>query len=193
MRALIVLVIALLVAGAAPATLAESTKSQPAKPAADAPFLTGLADAAAFEKAQAERMRLAREALDRLLAVKGPRTVDNTLTLYDEILRHLEPAGNQAYLMSQVHPDAAMREVGDKLVQQMSAFETELSLNRGVYDALAAVDAKGADADTRFYLERTLRDFRLAGVDKDEATRAKVRKLQDELVLIGQEFDRNIR
>src|SRR5204862_396717 len=35
--------------------------------------------------------------------------------------------------------------------------------------------------------------FRLAGVDKDSATREKIKALRDELVLIGQEFARNIR
>jgi thimet oligopeptidase len=52
---------------------------------------------------------------------------------------------------------------------------------------------KGADAETRFYTEKALRDFRLAGVDKDEATRNRIRALREELVLIGQEFSRNIR
>ena len=50
-----------------------------------------------------------------------------------------------------------------------------------------------ADAATRHYVERTLRDFRRAGVDRDEATRARVRELCEELVAIGQEFARNIR
>jgi thimet oligopeptidase len=40
--------------------------------------------------------------------------------------------------------------------------------------------------------ERALRDFRRSGVDRDEATRARLRALQEELVAIGQEFDRNI-
>jgi thimet oligopeptidase len=38
-----------------------------------------------------------------------------------------------------------------------------------------------------------LRDFRRAGVDKDAAVRARVRELNEELVRIGQEFQRNIR
>ena len=42
-------------------------------------------------------------------------------------------------------------------------------------------------------MKRDLREFRRAGVDRDEDTRKKVRALNDELVTIGQEFDRNIR
>src|SRR6266545_2767685 len=55
------------------------------------------------------------------------------------------------------------------------------------------MDLSGADAETHYYMEKTLRDFRLSGVDKDEATRTKIRALRDSLVLISQEFERNIR
>jgi thimet oligopeptidase len=77
--------------------------------------------------------------------------------------------------------------------QEVAAYYTELSLNRKVYDALAALDVSKADGPTRFYVKRTLRDFRLSGVDKDDATRAKIKKVSDEVVAVGQEFGRNIR
>lgn len=67
------------------------------------------------------------------------------------------------------------------------------SLNRAVYDALSSLDVSKADAETRYYVQKTLRDFRLAGVDKDQATRTRIKALRDELVIIGQDFSRNIR
>lgn len=159
----------------------------------DAPFWMTKPDAATFTKVQDARLAKAQAALDRLLAVKGKRTVENTLTVYDEILLYLDAAGQQAGLMAEVHPDKEFRASAEKISQKVSAFSTDLSLNRAVYDALMAVDVSRADAETRYYMERTLRDFRLAGVDKDEATRKKIKALQEELVLIGQEFSRNIR
>ena len=159
----------------------------------DLPFWTGKPDATTFEKAMDERLANAQLFLNRMLAVKGKRTIENTLTLYDEILIQLDAAGDQAGLMAIVHPDKSLREAADKVTQKVSSFGTALSLNRGVYDALSALDMKSADAATRYYVERTLRDFRLSGVDKDEATRARITALRDELVLIGQEFDKNIR
>jgi thimet oligopeptidase len=41
-------------------------------------------------------------------------------------------------------------------------------------------------------MERTLLDFRRAGIDRDEATRAKVKALNEELVKLGQQFSKNI-
>jgi HAD superfamily phosphoserine phosphatase-like hydrolase len=56
-------------------------------------------------------------------------------------------------------------------------------LNRAVYDAIAAVDLAAADADTKRLVERTLRDYRRAGVDKDDATRARLKEINHHLLL----------
>jgi thimet oligopeptidase len=163
------------------------------KKSEDAPFWTGTPDAATFEKNMNERLSRAQTALDQMLAVKGKRTIENTLRPYDEIQIHLDAAGSQAGLMEVVHPDKAVREAAERVTQKVSSFGTALSLNRAVYDALSALDVSKADAVTRYYVERTLREFKLAGVDKDGATRARITALRDELVLIGQDFDKNIR
>jgi thimet oligopeptidase len=164
-----------------------------ARKADDAPFWTGMPDAATFTKMQEERLAKAQQLLDQILAFKGKRTIANTLKPYDEVLIYLDAAGSQSGLIQEVHPDEGVRNAAEKESQKVQAFYTDLSLNRAVYDALASLDLKGADAETRFYVEKTLRDFRLAGVDKDEATRKRIKALRDELVLIGQEFARNIR
>src|SRR4051812_18144579 len=161
--------------------------------ATTAPFWTGMQDAAAFERAMDARLAHARTVLDALVAAKGARTLQNTLRPYDDILLELDAVGSQAQLVQSVHPVEGMRQTAEKVSQKAGAFATELSLNRGVYDALVAVDAGKADAETQYYLKKTLRDFRLAGVDKDEATRKRIKELRDELVVIGQDFDRNIR
>jgi thimet oligopeptidase len=164
-----------------------------ARKADDAPFWTGKPDAATFTRIQDERLAKAQQTLDRMLAVKGKRTIENTLRLFDEVQIYLDAAGQQAGLIQEVHPDEAVRDAAEKVSQKVQSFITDLSLNRAVYDALKAMDLKGADAETRYYVEKTLRDFRLAGVDKDDATRKRIKELRDELVLIGQEFSRNIR
>ncbi|HYM81201.1 MAG TPA: M3 family metallopeptidase [Candidatus Limnocylindria bacterium] len=168
----------------------------PPAPAAqpdDAPFWTGHPNAATFRKVNEGRITQAKQAVTKMLAVKGKRTIENTLVPYDEASLHLDMAGSQASLIENVHPDSGLRTMAEEVSQKVSAYATELSLDRGVYDALAAVDLGSADEETRFYVQRELRDFRLAGVDKDEATRKKIKKLRDELVKIGQEWDRNIR
>jgi thimet oligopeptidase len=166
--------------------------STAASPDDNQPFWTGTPDAAGFDRGVRRRLDHARSTLAGLLAAEGRRTVANTLRPYDAIMRDLDRAGGEAGLIQVVHPDSAMRGVAETAKRDVEALATEISLDRGLYDALRAVDTAGLDSETRFYLSRTLRDFRLAGVDRDEATRARVRALRDELVQIGQQFSRNI-
>lgn len=166
---------------------------RPARVSADTPFWAGKPDGAAFAQQQQQRLAVARQAIDRMVAVRGPRTIENTLRPYDEAHLFLDAAGFQSDLLQEVHPDSALRAAAEKASQEVAAFRTELSLNRGVYDALATLDVSKADPETRYYVQKTLRDFRLAGVDRDEVTRQQIQALNDELVRVGQEFGRNIR
>ncbi len=159
----------------------------------DKPFLTGISSAEDLSRRLEAYLAEADAAKKTMLTVQGKRTVENTLRPYDKILIALDAAGAQANLMENVHPDGAIRSAAEQLSQKVSAFGSELSLNRQVYDALAAVDLSSADEKTKYFAAKTLRDFRLAGVDKDEQTRDKIAALRKELVEIGQEFARNIR
>ncbi len=162
-------------------------------PTADAPFWSGQPDARAFEAQQRRRLERAEAALARLKAVTGTRTVDNTLRPYDDALIEAEAVSSQASLIENVHPDGALREAGETLSREAARFFTVLSLDREVYDALSALDVSGEDAVTRHYVARTLRDFRLSGVDRDPETRAEIRRLNEALVEISQAFSRNMR
>jgi Zn-dependent oligopeptidase len=159
----------------------------------DAPFWTGMADAPSFARAMEARLAHARQRLAGLLAVDGARTIANTLRPHDDMLLELDAAVSQAGLIQVVHPDAAVRGVAEEISRKASALAADVALDPRVYEALAALDGASADAETRYYLERTLRDFRLAGVDRDDQTRQRIKALRGDLVRIGQAFDRNIR
>ena len=158
-----------------------------------APFWTGQPDAAGFEQLQRTRLDRARAALDRLRAVSGPRTVENTLAPFDDAGFYIDLVASQSSLIENVHPDPELRATAERTSQQAAALATELSLDHRSYEALTSLDVSGADLETRHYVTRMLRDFRLAGVDRDAATRARVAKLREELVEVGQAFSRNIR
>jgi thimet oligopeptidase len=115
------------------------------------------------------------------------------LRAFDTAFAALADAAARASLARNVHPDPAMRDAAESAEREVDALSTELSLDRGLYDALRSVDPSGDDAATRYLVEKSLRDFRRAGVDKDEPTRVRVRALREELVRIGQEFGRNIK
>jgi len=133
-----------------------------------------------------------RARVSELVGVKGERTVENTLRLFDRAQWHLRMAGSQSGVMFMVHPEAGVRDVAQELSQVISAEGTALSLNRDVYDALVAVNVSGEDAATKYYMDRALLGYRLSGVDKDEATRERVRALADKMTELSMSFSRTV-
>jgi thimet oligopeptidase len=149
-------------------------------------------DVAAFEKIETDRLAAGQRAIDTLLAAEGPRTFENTLVPFDEAIRQNNSAGYFAGLMEQVHPDAGFRDHATAMLTKASAAQTAIALNHDVYNALAALDLSKTDAATKYYVQRQLLEFRLAGVDKDDATRARLKKLNDQATEEQSMFDRNI-
>jgi thimet oligopeptidase len=149
-------------------------------------------DVAGFEKIIADRLAAAQTSIDQVTAVKGARTIDNTLVPFDEAVRQINSSIYLAGLIQQVHPDAKFRDSATNMVSKASAAQTALALNRDVYQALFGLDISKQDAATQYYVKRTLLEFRLAGVDKDDATRTLLKKLNDDLTNQQSEFDRNI-
>jgi thimet oligopeptidase len=149
-------------------------------------------DPAALEAWVNQRLSAEKADLDKLLAVTGPRTVENTLRLFDDAQNELSIAGNNAYLLYSLADAAPLRDKGQAMTAKISAANTELSLNQGVYKALAAIPLPQDDPATRHYLERALLEYRLSGVDKDDATRAKIRALQDKITDLSLKFGRNV-
>ncbi|MFQ5908679.1 MAG: M3 family metallopeptidase [Thermoplasmata archaeon] len=135
----------------------------------------------------------AQAGLDALLAETGDRTVANTLVPFNDLLLRASEVSQQGDILFNVHPEEAMRETGDQVHQEAQRFLTELSLNRPLFDAFAALDVEGEDEGTRYAVFKILRDFRRSGVDRNEETRTKIQALRDEIIAIGQEFDGNIR
>lgn len=156
------------------------------------PFTQGVTDAASLEASLNARLLRARALLDSMLAVTGPRTVANTLTPYDEIAGELHTAASHARVMAALHPDESVRQAGERLNRAVSSLASEISLRSDVHDALVAIDRSRLDEKTRYYLERELKEFRLAGVDKPPAVRARVQELNVELTAAMDLFARNI-
>ena len=56
-----------------------------------------------------------------------------------------------------------------------------------------ALDPAGLDPTAARLLDKTLEEFRRAGVDQDDATRARLAEISERITAIDQEFSRNIR
>jgi thimet oligopeptidase len=149
--------------------------------------------AAGLTAACKDAIARARVGLDALKAMPAPRDTVTALGWYDDANAVINDLDFQSELARQASPDADMRKAGEECDREIQAFATAIYQDRAVYDALSGLDLAGQDGSTVWWMKRDLREFRRNGVDRDDATREKVRALNDEVVAIGQEFERNIR
>ena len=152
----------------------------------------GAASAEALAGWVSARLAAHQSALAALLAVEGPRTPENSLRLYDQALEHLSLAGAQAGVLNSVAADKAVRDQAQAQAQRVAMAGSALSLNREIYEALAAISLEGANPATKHYVERTLLGYRLSGVDKDQPTRDHLQALHEKATGLSLEFSRNI-
>ena len=125
-------------------------------------------------------------------AKQGPRDA-SALSIWNDINIALGNAFAVASLMSNVHPDEAVRNRAEAAEQAASRLLTEIGLDRDLFEVLDAVDPSELDDAGRRVLSLTLRDFRRAGVDQDDDVRDRLRKLNERETEVGQTFAKNIR
>jgi len=152
----------------------------------------GAASAEALTAWVSARLAAHESELAALLAVEGERTPENSLRHYDAAIEQLTLAGAQAGILNSVAAVKAVRDQAQMEAQRVAMVGSALSLNRAVYDALAAINLDGATPATKHYVERTLLGYRLSGVDKDEATRDRLHALHDKATQLSLAFSRNI-
>ena len=174
------------------ATLSAET---PAPPPADESNDAGPEDAAGAAAVTArceEEVSAIGELVSRLERRTDDPTPANLLDPYNEILRRYYNGAYGAALMLNTHPLAEMRSAAGECQQRFSELLTAINLSRPIYQGFASIDVTDEDPETEFFVEKTLRDFRLTGVDRDEAVRQRIVELEAGIEAAGIEFNRNI-
>src|SRR3990172_10784768 len=149
--------------------------------------------AAQFGNDAAEHLAWAKAYRTRIVEADAPRTIENTLVPYNQMMMHLDAASSDSNLFARVHPNEQVRSAAEESEQAVAKYVTELNLDRRLYESFRDLDVSRADAGTRYLVEKRLRDFRRAGVDKSEDVRKHIAALNDEIVKLGQDFAKNTR
>ena len=136
-----------------------------------------------------DRVRTLVEEFRGLSDASAPDVVE----AWNEVNLALGNVFSAASLLSNVHPHEAVRSQAESAEQDGHRLLTELSLDRSIYDVLAAADPEPLDPEARRMLDKSLLDFRRSGVDRDDATRERLRRLAERQTEVGQTFSKNIR
>src|SRR5258706_8717544 len=164
------LVVFVVLAGCSASALAASEPPMPP------PLWATKPDSAAFQQIEDGRIAAAKASIDKIREARGPRTLDNTLVPYDDAVRELDSAIYFSYLMEEVAPDAAYRDAASAMTRKVSAAQTDLSLDRQVYEALKALDLGGSDPATKYYVTRHLPLFKISRPAKGHPPPARLKK-----------------
>ena len=115
------------------------------------------------------------------------------LRVWDEISLRLSNVMAVGSLWANVHPLEEVRTSCEHAQVEADRLATELRQDRGLYDVFAALDPSPLDVTAARLLDKTLEDFRRAGVDRDDRTRARLTEINERLTTLDQDFSRNIR
>lgn len=122
----------------------------------------------------------------------APATLQRVYGAHDDMVKGLQRIQHVWYVKS-VHPDPEVQAAAEACIGQYSEFAVSIDLSQKFYLRVAAIDLAGASPAEQLMVERKLRNFRQAGVDRDEATQQQVRRLISEITGLGSQFDKNIR
>ena len=149
--------------------------------------------AASFKALTDRQLGLAQSALERLYDLPEGAPAETVARTFDSIGAMIGEVFGLAELYAAVHPDEGVRGAAEDANQRIAAFTTALGLDRKAFLAFERLDmGDETDPDLLRFVEHALRDFRRSGVDRSDDERAEITKLQEDLIKVGQEFDRNI-
>jgi thimet oligopeptidase len=138
------------------------------------------------------RLANARSAVERLVAIQGPRSAANTLRPFDDACNDVKLAEGLTAIAAELHPDSAVRAEGQRAEKRISRFRSEFAADARVARAFAALDPKTLAPEEKFLVARVRRDYHRAGADLDDARRKRFRTLTERLDQLELEFQRNI-
>lgn len=160
--------------------------------ATEEPVEVAPGDAAAVQARCQARIDTVQATRTALLALPPQTEPTVLLRAFDALYALASEDGFEAHLLSQVHPDAALRAAASACHQRLAHAWIDLYASPDIHRRLAAIDAAGLVPELRHMLARQLQSFRRSGADRDAATAARVAALQRQILDDTLAFKRNI-
>ena len=137
-------------------------------------------------------LQTTRDTLDRLKD-GASRSSQDVLELWNDADIALRGADGLTEVLKEVHPDEQVRALAEQLAQEVDRLRTARGLDRALYEVIDSADPSSLDEQATRVHSHVLRDFRRTGVDREEATRDRLREIAERLTVLDQDFARNIR
>ncbi len=121
------------------------------------------------------------------------------LAAYDDLIAQVEDWAGPIYLLSNVHPDKALRDAAEACELRWQDFSSSLGQSETLFKAVqrlhtrSARRAKSGDPINALLIKTLLEEFEDAGVSLPPDKRQRAKQINDRITALGQAFDKNIR
>ena len=143
-----------------------------------------------------ELLQDAREELNHLISVPGPRTFDNTLRRLDSFTDRLEYAMQIVRNLEAVATTPQLRAAYNEVQPKVSEFYTSLPLNEGLWQAVLnysqTAEAAALTGIRRRFLEKTMDNFRRHGAELNVEGKRRIAEIDVELTKQTIRFAENV-
>lgn len=137
-----------------------------------------------------------RAEIARILADKDNISWENTIEPLEALDERLSRAWSPVKHLNAVKNSDDLRKAYNACIAKLSAYSTELGQNEAYYAACKQI-AESAEFDQltqpqKKVIENALRDFRLSGIELNEADRARYKEIRQQLSKVSSSFEENL-
>ena len=142
-------------------------------------------------------MTEAKASLQKIYAVPDKqRTFKNTIQAFDDLYSKVVMANGITSIYSNAASDSVIRTAGQVEEETLDKFISDLGLDENLYKAFKAFattqEAKNLTGWQKKFLTESIENFERNGFALDASKRAELQKINNRIIELGQEFDRNI-
>ncbi len=148
-----------------------------------------------FEPAMDALIASFKGVVDNIVKLDNP-TWATSVQLLEEEGSKFDYAWNVITHLNGVHNIDSVREAYGKVLPKISNFSTDLGQNKALYELYRKLE-KGAEfssygAAQKTIIQNALRDFKLSGIDLDDATKSKLKEINQKLTKLSNDFAKNV-
>ncbi|MEW6999452.1 M3 family metallopeptidase [Colwelliaceae bacterium BS250] len=130
--------------------------------------------------------------IHNLTVIKSRPNYQTVMQPFDNYMVEFTDQLLHDYLMQNVHPNEDVRKASTDCTLKGFAIFNGLGMNQGLYSKMSQVSTKGLTSEQTYTVNYWKQQFEASGVGKDEATRKKIKALNDEITVIENTFAQNI-
>lgn len=143
-----------------------------------------------------EGMKQQQQEIAAIVANTAPPTFENTVVALDNSGALLTKVSNVFFNMTSANTNDSLQSIAKRLAPMLSKHHDDILLNEKLFQKIKAVyqqkDQLGLDAEQNMLLEKYYKDFVRGGADLNEAQKAQLRRINEELSVLSLQFGDNV-